>query len=101
MEAKAAAPSRLAASCPAPAPSSSSHSCLREETAKPPADVPFFLLPLSHTQGHGSSLRPQGPHRSNFCLNFLICEVGAMTVPALEEGAQWALDELTQSSLTL
>lgn len=41
-------------------PPSSSHSCL-EETARPRTDVPFFLLPLSHTRGLGSG-SAQGPH---------------------------------------
>ena len=43
-----------------PSSSSSSSSCLREETARPPADIPFSLLPLSHTRGTSSRLRPPG-----------------------------------------
>lgn len=78
-----------------PLPARPSSSSAPASERKPPglrADVPFFLLPLSHTRGHGSSLRPLGPHHSNFCLNFLICEVGAVAVPALKitVGTGWA-----------
>lgn len=71
---------------PLPAqPSSSSHSCLREETARPPADVPFFLLPLSHTRHMAPASGPTGPTQQLLPPSLPPAERRGRAAPALQD----------------
>lgn len=83
---------RAKGGCPPPAwplparPSSSSpSSCLPEETARPPADIPFSLLPLSHTRGHELQAQAPGVQAVAPCaspgLSFLTRTTGVVPAP--------------------
>lgn len=75
-----------------PSSSSSSSSCLREETARPPADIPFSLLPLSHTQGHELQAQAPGIHpvapSASPSLSFPTWKAGAVPVPTGSDSEQ-------------